>query len=101
MKTTDHFTPTQRRFIDVETKEVFRLYSNENSSTFKLISDGSKKFAKGTEVNGFFICSHTPCEIKINNKKIIKLDRTQFYTIKEEEKVTHKKYCGFDRFTRV
>jgi len=98
--------PTQRTYTDVETNEVFRLYSNDKTGAFKLITDGSIMFAKGCEVNGFYIASHTSMDIKLNTGEIIHLDRGQFYNLKENkdniiEDVTHVKYCGFKKFRRV
>jgi hypothetical protein len=91
---------TKRSFIDIEDKEVFVLYQESNDS-FRLISDGSEKYAKGTEVNGFYICAHCGVTIKINNKKQITLPMGTFYNLKENEVITHKKYTGFDKFTKV
>lgn len=91
---------TRRSFKDVEDKEIFVLYTEENGR-YRLISDGSEKFAKGTEVNGFYICAHCGVTIKINNSKIIKLDQGEFYNLKENEIITHKKYIGFKKFTKI
>jgi uncharacterized membrane protein YfhO len=92
---------TQRSFKDVETKEIFCLLMDDETKDFKLVSDGSEVFAKGTEVNGFYICAHTDVTIKINNSRQIKLNRGTFYNLKENEKITHKKFTGFSRFTKV
>lgn len=91
---------TNRSFKDVEDKEIFVLYTDEKER-YRLISDGSEKFAKGTEVNGFYICAHCGVTLKINNSKIIKLDDGEFYNFKENEVVTHKKYIGFKKFTKI
>lgn len=92
---------TKRQYMDVETNEYFDLYSDSNTHEFSLISNGSKRHAKGTEVNGFYICSHTSCTIKINAKKQIYLPQGTFYNLKEGEKVTHRKFICFSRFTKV
>lgn len=91
---------TNRIFTDTESKEIFVLYTNSNGN-YHLISDGSDKHAKGTEVNGFYICAHCGVTIKINNAKIVKLNQGEFYNFKENELVTHKKYIGFKRFTKT
>lgn len=93
--------PTQRTFRDIETGEYFRLYEHPERHTFKLISDGSKKFAPGTEVNGFYICAHCGVDIKINSQKIVNLDMGSFYNLKEGEKITHKKFFMQKRFSKV
>lgn len=90
---------TKRSFKDVEDKEVFVLYTETNGD-YALISDGSEKYAKGTQVNGFYICAHCGVSIKINNTKIVKLSQGEFYNLKEEEKITHKKFLGFKNFTK-
>lgn len=95
------YRPSQRTFEDVESNERFRLYVNTETDTYRLVSDGSEKFAGGTEVNGFYIASHTPTQIKLNTKKVISLNSGQFYTLKEGEVVTHRKFCGFNRFSKV
>ena len=94
-------TKTQRTFKDVENNEVFALYMDNENHEYSLISEGSKKYAKGTEVNGFYICAHTGASIKINNSKIISLPMGTFYNLKENEVITHKKYTGFTKFTKV
>jgi hypothetical protein len=91
---------TNRKFTDIEENEVFVLYKEKNDN-YRLISDGSEKYAKGTEVNGFYICAHCGVTIKINGKKQITLSMGTFYNLKEDEKITHKKYTGFDKFTKV
>ena len=92
---------SERTFNDVETNEKFSLYINPENHNFHLISEGSEKHAKGTEVNGFYICAHSPIAIKINGSKVIDLPTGTFYNLKENETITHKKYCGFKRFTKV
>lgn len=91
---------TNRTFSDVETKEIFVLYVKPNGN-YELISDGSLKHAKGTQVNGFYICAHCDVTIKINNIKAVHLKQGTFYNLKENEQITHKKYIGFNRFTKV
>ena len=96
--------PTQRTFTDTETKDVFRLYANEDFSKYKLISDPTKKpmeMAGGTEVNGFYISAHTGVTIKLNSVKTVKIGMGEFYNLKEGEVITHRKYTGFKRFTKV
>lgn len=91
---------TKRIFTDIEENEPFRLYVNSDTHEYFLISDGTEKYAKGTEVNGFYICAHDCVTIRINGKKDIKLSQGSFYNLKEGEAVTHKKYAGFSRFTK-
>lgn len=93
---------TNRTFTDVEKGYKCRLYTSQDASTFHLIYEGQHdKIADGSEVNGFYLCAHTGVTIKINNKKIVQLDMGQFYHKKEGEVITHKKYTGFKKFTKI
>lgn len=94
--------PTQRTFTNVETNQTCRLYTSNDASKYHLIYEGQpKEIADGSEVNGFYLAAHTGVTIKINNKKIVFISSGQFYPLKEGEKVTHKKYVGFNKFTKV
>lgn len=95
------YNRTQRAFTDVETGEIFVLYMHSETHQYKLISDGSGRLAKGTEVNGFYIAAHSGVTVKINGKRQLFIDRGQFYNLKQGEKVTHKKYVGFTKFTKT
>ena len=67
-----------------------------------LIYEGQhEKIADGCEVNGFYISAHTGAEIKLNTGKKIFVDRLEFYNCKEGEKVTHRKFIGFSRFSKL
>lgn len=95
---------TERTYIDVETKILFRLYVNDETKNWSLIYDGGNSptdLAKGSEVNGFFIAAHSGLFIKINNSKIIKLEQGEFYNLKDEETITHSKYFLNNRFTKL
>lgn len=93
---------TQRTFKDVETGYNFRLYTSQDASKYHLISEGQHdKMADGCEVNGFYLSAHTPTDVKVNGSKIVKLDRGEFYNLKEGERVTHRKFCGFSKFTKI
>lgn len=97
-------TPTQRTYKDVETGDVFRLYSDQTTGSFKLISDPTDDpmaMAGGTEVNGFYICSHSGAAIKINGKRIVKVPQGSFYNLKEGEQATHQKYTGLNQFRKI
>lgn len=100
------YRETNRKYEDVETGKVFTLFMNDNTHEYRLIymdsdTNNGSDLANGSEVNGFFICAHTGCTVKINGKKQVKLDKGQFYNLKESEIITHKKYTGFNRFTKV
>ena len=92
---------TNRIYTDSGTGEKFRLHRNETNHDFSLISDGSKKLAKGTKVNGFYLCTFDAVSIKINNSRIVNLGMGEFYNLQEGEKVTHKKFAGFKKFRKV
>jgi len=103
--------PTQRIFKDVETGKSFRLYSDETQSKYDLISESvedhqnrsfelkSDNYAKSPE--RFYICAHSGVTVKVNGSKEVFLSQGTFYNIKEGEEITHKKYVGFDKFTKV
>lgn len=98
-------TATQRNFKDIETGKVFDLFIDETTkSNYKLIytqSTDTMDMANGTEVNGFYISAGYPLLIKLNTKKIIKLEKGTFYNLKEGEEVTHRKYEGQKRFIKA
>jgi hypothetical protein len=94
---------TQRTYTDAETGIMYALYK-DSADRFRLILDtpqGPQAPTPGTEVNGFYLCAFTACTIKINKTKQVRLNMGQFYTLKEGEQVTHCKYIGFDKFTKV
>lgn len=94
-------TATQRTFTDVETGNNCRLYTSQDASKYHLIYEGQNdKISDGSEVNGFYISAHTGAEIKLNTKKTIFVDSGNFYHLKEGEKVTHRKFVGFSKFTK-
>lgn len=93
---------TNRTFKDVETNEIFALWSDSDTHEMRLfIEDESKERAKGTEVNGFYICTFTDCHIKINADKVIHLPQGTFYNMKQGERITHKKFKGKNKFSKV
>lgn len=96
-------TKTQRVFSDVETGFKWSLYQDETDN-FHLIMDEPQGYSApsiGSEVNGFYICAHTACTIRLNTKTDVELPTGTFYNMKEGEKITHKKFIGFKRFTKV
>lgn len=98
------FLKTKRQFKDIEAdSEWWSLYRHENTGEFALFwdNDDESVYAKGSSVNGFYICAHTSVSIKINNKKTINLDTNSFYNLKDGETITHKKYIGFKKFTKI
>jgi len=92
---------TQRTFTDIETGEIFELYMDSDTHEYFLHAEGSENLARGSEVNGFYICAHTSSDVKINGKKIVHLPSGSFYNLKEGEQITHRKFCGFTRFQKV
>ncbi len=98
--------PTNRVYRNVLTDKPFRLWSNTDTHEFSLISVGTETHAKGTTVNGWYLAAHTSMHIKLNTGKIVYLPQGTFYNLVENEqgvieKVTHIKYCGFKRFTKI
>ena len=96
--------PTQRKYTDHDTKRVFTLYTHPSTHNYELIYDNPKNdldMAKGTSVGGFFLCPFDSVSIKLNTGKVINLGYGEFYTLKENEEVTHKKYAGFAKFRKI
>ena len=94
-------TPTQRTFKDVESGYNCRLYTSNDASKYHLIFEGQPNIiADGCEVNGFYIAAHTGTTIRLNTKKEIFVGSGQYYNLKEGEKVTHRKFVGFQKFTK-
>lgn len=95
-------TPTNRIFRNVENGHECRLYTSKDNSQYHLIYEGQHDIiADGCEVNGFYLLAHTGATVKVNSKKQVKIGMGEFYNLKENEKVTHIKYTGFDRFTKL
>lgn len=93
--------PTQRVYTDKETNERFRLFVDDSTKDFRLLSDGSATHAPGTEVNGFYLCPFDACTIKLNTKRTIPLSPGEFYNLKEGERVASRKFAGFNRFSKI
>ena len=93
---------TNRTFTDVETGYKCRLYTSQDASKYHLIYEGQSNFiTDGSECNGFYICAHTPVTVKTSLKQIVKLNTGEFYHFKQDEQITHKKYAGFTKFTKL
>jgi hypothetical protein len=94
--------PTQRTYTDAETGLNTRLYTSLDGSKFHLICEGQPDIiADGSEINGFYIAAHTGAEIKLNTGKKIFISCGSFYHLKEGEQVTHRKFVGFSKFTKL
>lgn len=93
---------TQRTYTDVETGHNCRLCTSQDNSKYHLIFEGNNPEAPsdGSEVNGFYIAAHTGTTIRLNTKKEIFVGSGQYYNLKEGEKVTHRKFVGFQKFTK-
>jgi len=95
-------TPTQRTYTDIETGYTTRLHTSHDASQYHLIYEGQNdKIADGSEVNGFYLAAHTSVIIKLNTGKKIPVSSGSFYHLKENEKVTHRKFTGFTKFSKV
>ena len=92
------YTPTERKYKDIETNLMFTLYQDNSTKSFKLIFEDNKEYndpANGTEVNGFYLTSFE-AHIKINGNKVVKLKPGTFYNLKEGETITHRKIIGIN-----
>lgn len=87
---------TERTFTNVETGNRCRLYITE-SDQYRLIAEGNEQH----EVKRFYISAHTAAAIRLNTKAEIYVERGTFYNLKEGEIVTHRKFVGFNKFTKA
>lgn len=102
MKQDTHKTPTQRTYTDIETGYNTRLHTSNDASKYHLVYEGQPEvIADGCEVNGFYLMAHTGGEIKLNTGRRITLQMGTFYHLKEGEQVTHRKFIGFKKFSKI
>lgn len=94
------FYRTKRTYTDVQTNHSYSMYFNEQTQERKLVYEGKDKTVNAKLLTPFF-CVSTPVDIKINNNKIISLSVGTFYNLQIGEVVTHKKFCGFNEFSKV
>lgn len=96
------YTPTNRTFTDVENGIKFRLFVESDKHEFKLFNEAHDGYSQYSyEINGFYICAHTDSTIRLNNGKEISLNTGQFYHLKENERVTQRKFAGMNRFYKL
>lgn len=94
--------PSKRIYTNVETGNRYRLYTSNDASKYHLLAEGQlEKIADGSEVNGFYIAAHIGAHIKLNTGKTIFVNSGEFYNLKEGEQVTHRKFVGFSKFTKL
>lgn len=86
--------PTQRLYTDINTSINYRLYTDDKQN-YRLIN------LSKPEPTNFYLCAHTGATIKTSSGKEVQLDMGTFYSLKSGEKVTHIKYTGFKRFTKL
>jgi transcription-repair coupling factor (superfamily II helicase) len=76
-------TPTNRTYTNAETGEECKLYTSADESRLHLIGK--------TEIVRYY-ATQIDLTIKLNTKRIINLQRGEYYELKEGEQVTHVKY---------
>lgn len=86
---------TERSYRNIDDDKLYRLYMDNITHNYALINQDT------IIQDNFYLAAHTAVEIKINNSRIISLNRGFFCCLKPNEKVTHKKYAGFKRFTKI
>jgi len=87
--------PTQRTFINHDTREVFRLYNNDTTGKFCLISETTGQTSQNYYATAFDV------EIKLNTLRKIRLCGGEFYAPKQGETITHKRIVGFKNFVKI
>ena len=85
--------PTNRFFTNIETGIKYRLCTSQDNSKYHLMNGNN-------EVNGFYISAHTGAHIKLNTGKVLFVNSGEFYNLKDGEKVTHRKFIGFSKFSK-
>lgn len=87
-------TKTQRSYTDKETGIRYDMYQDQ-ADRLRLIDK------QGNECNGFYCCAFTDCTIKLNTGKQVKLSMGEFYSYKEGETATHRKFFIEPRFRKL
>lgn len=87
-------TKTQRSYTDKETGVVYRLHTDQ-ADRLRLID------RQGNECKAFYLSASVNTAIKLNTGEQISLSVGQFYTLKEGEQVTHRKFIGIGNFRKL
>ena len=88
---------TQRTYTNIETNELYSLYRNPNTDQIALVKQDNGEILR----EPFYACGFDSLTIRLNTKKEINLNSGSFYQLKEDEKVTHRKFAGFNKFSKV
>lgn len=91
-----NFYQTQRSYTNLETKERFNMWRNENTHENILVSKSGERF------NGpVYIAAFTATYIKLNTKKVVYINNGEFYHLKEGEKAISKRFFIEPRFRKI
>lgn len=96
--------PTQRTYRNVITGYYCRLYTSQDNSKYHLIYEGNtdpSAPAEGSEVNGFYLAAHTGLTIKTNKGNQVYIPSGEFYNLQEGEHATHRRFVGFNKFSKI
>ena len=86
-------TNTKRSYTDKETGVVYDMYTD--------LHNRLRLFNGETECKGFYCCAFTDCTVKLNTGKQVELSMGEFYSYKEGETATHRKFFIQPRFRKL
>ncbi len=90
------FIPTQRKYAEFWSNEVYTMFQDSCTHEIKLISDKT-----GKEINAFYLSAFTTIEIRFWDKSQITLQPGQFIETSKLNPVTHKKFFMQKRFSAI
>lgn len=90
------YIPTERTYQHVFTGDKFRLYESDKTGKTKLLNEST-----GEEPEAFYTSAFTGVTLRLKDKQEIYLKAGQFLPINSSNPITHKKYIGFKKFTKL
>lgn len=90
------YIPKERTYQHVFSGDKFRLYESDKTGKTKLINEST-----GEEPEAFYACALIGVTLRLKDKQEIYLKAGQFLPINTNNPITHKKYIGFKRFSKI
>ena len=88
--------PTQRKYAEFWTNEVFTMYQDDNTHKNTLISDKT-----GEKVDGFYLAAFTPIIYRFWDKSELQINVGQFVKKDRLNPATHYKFIIEKRFKKI
>ena len=85
---------TQRQFKEVNTGVLYYLHCDQYTNKTHLEND------EGEQINAYFYNARTTTTVK-TNKRTVSLNVGQFLHIEPGETLTHQKYLGRTKFSKI